>query len=92
MLDYIKRALCISWCPEEEEDRLNDQIKAGQAFLEKYDPGIDWDNDEEARPLLAEYVRYVRANARDDFKLNYFDEILSLATRRAGSAGTENEE
>ena len=84
MLDLIKSALQITWCPPIEEARLIELIAQGQAFLLRYDPTIEWDTDFEARSLLVEYVRYARANARDDFSMNYAQEILSLNTRQLG--------
>lgn len=78
LLPYILRGLRIAWASASEKELLQDLICEGQAFLMKYDPSIDWQTDNVARPLLLEYVRYARASARDEFKTNYAEELLSL--------------
>jgi hypothetical protein len=79
LADDIKLQLGYRWTDEQTDRLIGLLIQEGQAFLERYKPNIDYESDHFARSLLADYVRYAMASARDDFKKNYFEEILSLS-------------
>lgn len=81
ILDVVKRECSLTNCNAEMEQVLTDYIEEGQAFLERYCRDLNYEKAGQERTLLVEYVRYRLASALDDFKVNYFTEILSLSNR-----------
>jgi len=79
LTETIAREVGYEWSDNSTAMLLLDYIEEGEAFLIRYDPKADFNEDKFIRGLLVEYVRYALANARDDFKRNYAEEILYLS-------------
>lgn len=80
LLDYVKLCLNVPFCDKGTERIIRGQIEAVQTFLMRFDPGIDFD-DADMKDLLITGVRYKRANAWDQFRIDYKDEILRLSDK-----------
>lgn len=91
MLDYVKRQLGYSYCDDVMTARLSDLIEAGQSFLSRFDPSIDWARpqsvDAWVKMLLVNLIRYELSNASDDFPINYRAELLALYHRGLSAGG-----
>ncbi len=74
----IKNQLGYEWCDESTSKKIDAIIAQGQAYLKRYDPTADFENDEFAFLLLFTYCQYSLSNAVDDFGKNYAEEILSF--------------
>lgn len=79
LTETIAREVGYEWSDDSTAMLLLDYIEEGEAFLNRYYPAADFEEDKFLRSLLVEYVRYSLANARDDFKKNYAEEILYLS-------------
>lgn len=86
MLDYVLRQLGYTWADDALKMKIRDIIERGQAYLSLFDPDIVWETpDILAKGLLADYCRYVLANAADDFRVNYLSELILLEQRYSAS-------
>lgn len=86
MADYIsdlKLSLDITWeMTEDEESKLAGEARRAESFLSKragetLEFSIE-DDDQSLIQLIFDCVRYIRANALDEFENNYFDDLQML--------------
>lgn len=89
LLAAVRNYIDVTWTDTALDTKLTGIIKRGQSFLD----GIsgkenDYSIEGQARSLLFDYVRYFRANAGDQFKINYKDELVAL---RLGEGVTQYE-
>lgn len=84
MLNEIKKYLSITWKDEDIDEKIEmllTQSKAAIASLTGTE--IDFENDQEAKELLFNRVRYAYNNALEYFESNFQKEILRLQLREA---------
>ncbi len=82
LLEAMKNEVDFTWDDPQAEVKLAGQIERGIFYLD----GVagtpqDYSQQNNARALLIEYVRYVRAGALDEFQTNYQHELLGLQMR-----------
>lgn len=91
MLEHVKTQLGYMWCDDATEKVLKNYMADGLRFLQIYNPSANFESDNFASSLLVEYVRYALANARDDFKVNYKEELLLFSDMgRVENVSVEN--
>lgn len=79
----LKTFLGITWYAEEDDARLAEIVRGGEAYLnEKYGAPADYEHPGLPRTLLFEYSRYARDNALDVFENNYQALILTMQHQR----------
>ena len=79
LLQSVKKQLGYKWCDDTTNDILSNYVADGLGFLKIYNPSANFSDDRLAFSLLVEYVRYALSNARDDFKINYREELILFA-------------
>lgn len=79
LLNACRNYLDITWEDPEGDEKLSGILMRGQNYLDRV-AGYpqDYTQESAARALLFDYVRYVRANAFDEFMNNYLHELLAL--------------
>jgi hypothetical protein len=90
LLDAVRNYLDITWEDSAGDEKLSGIIARGIRYIDGV-AGITLDYTAEDRPreLLLDYCRYVRANALDEFQVNYLHELLSLQIREEMAAYAE---
>lgn len=79
LLSEAKNYLDITWEDEGTDRKLSGILRRGMAYLdEKAGANLDYSIEGQPKALLLDYARYARANALDEFQINYLHEILSL--------------
>lgn len=79
MIEELKRILNINWEDSETDLKLEEIIKRAESKVNALlGSSIDYENNQEARSLLLNYVRYDYNNASEYFEENYQKEILRL--------------
>lgn len=76
LLEYIQTQLGYQWCDDATKKLLSNYTEEGIYYLRIYNATADFESDKLASSLLVEYVRYALASAKDDFKVNYRDELM----------------
>ncbi len=79
LLNACRNYLDITWDDPEGDKKLSGILMRGKKYLDRV-AGYPQDYEQEGAPraLLFDYVRYVRANAFDEFMTNYLHELLAL--------------
>lgn len=79
LLDDARNYCDITWSDEEGDRKLRGILARGMSYLDDI-AGTPLCYSEEGKPreLLLDYVRYVRAQALDEFARNYLHELLHL--------------
>lgn len=79
LLASAKTYLDITWTDAATDEKLSGILSRGIARLDKIaGVTLDYAEGTDARALLFDYARYVRANALQDFESDFADELLSL--------------
>lgn len=80
LLRDVKLYTDITWDDEQTDQKLAGIVKRGMAYLSRRagETELDFLTEGQPRALLMDYARYARANALDDFPLNYRQELLDL--------------
>jgi hypothetical protein len=74
-----KNELDITWQDDDTDKKLTGIIKRGLAYIDNVAGAVqDYTIEAEARGLLFDYCRYVRAGALSEFMENYLPELLTL--------------
>ena len=83
LLDDIKRYLDITWDDARTNQKIEELIADGKAYLDdkRGAPG-DYESPGYPRTLLKEYVRYARDAALDVFENNYQCMILAMQNQK----------
>jgi len=72
LLEGIRNALSITWEDAETDRQLTGIIARGMAYLDEIaGHAVDYSAEGKARELLITYCMYARANALDQFEINY---------------------
>lgn len=78
-VDTIRNYLDITYPDNAGDIKLAGIITRGMEYLNKVaGMELDYEKEGQARQLLFDYCRYVRANALEDFQTNFLSELLSL--------------
>lgn len=79
LLTACKNYLDITWEDPDGDEKLSGIMMRGKTYLDRI-AGYPQDYEQEGAPraLLFDYARYVRANAFDEFMVNYLHELLAL--------------
>lgn len=91
LLNIVASALGYQWLDDESKKVLDYQIEEGSRFLKNLDPSIDFGSDAWSRGLLISYVMYTRANAGDEFRKNYRQDLLILSDRGRVAGGESDD-
>lgn len=79
LLVDTKNELDITWQDDDTDKKLTGIIKRGVAYIDNIAGAVqDYTIEADARGLLFDYCRYVRAGALSDFMESYLPELLSL--------------
>ncbi|VUZ24344.1 Uncharacterised protein [Acetobacterium wieringae] len=79
LLADVKNELDITWQDPETDKKITGIIKRGMAYIDNVAGAtMDYTIEADARGLLFDYCRYVRAGALSEFMENYLPELLSL--------------
>lgn len=79
LLADVKNNSDITWEDKDTDKKLTGIIKRGISYLNnKAGAELDYFIEGQPRSLLFDYTRYARANALDEFAINYQHELLSL--------------
>lgn len=77
MLDELKNYLNISWQDELIDNKLTQLVNESKAVLNHLmGIDLDYEQDQEAKELLFNRVRYAYNNALDEFEKNFAQVIL----------------
>jgi hypothetical protein len=77
MLDELKNYLNISWQDELIDNKLTQLVNESKAVLNHLmGVNLDYEQDQEAKELLFNRVRYAYNNALDEFEKNFAQVIL----------------
>lgn len=77
MLDELKNYLNISWQDELIDKKLTQLVNESKAVLNRLmGIDLDYEQDQEAKELLFNRVRYAYNNALDEFEKNFAQVIL----------------
>ncbi len=77
MLDELKNYLNISWQDELIDNKLTQLVNESKAVLNHLmGVDLDYEQDQEAKELLFNRVRYAYNNALDEFEKNFAQVIL----------------
>lgn len=79
LLEAARNYLDITWDDQDGDKKLSGIIERGTKYLNKVAGAeLDYTVEDAPRALLLDYVRYVRAEALDEFQTNYLHELLTL--------------
>ncbi|WP_040328586.1 phage head-tail connector protein [Clostridium ihumii] len=80
LLQDIKDYLNISWQDEKIDKNIAGMIKRGMAYLKDVAgvKELDFEEENNSRALLFDYVRYANSQALEMFSINFQSELLSL--------------
>ena len=80
LLQDIKDYLNISWQDEKTDKNIAGMIKRGMAYLKDVAgvKELDFEEENNLRALLFDYVRYANSQALEMFSINFQSELLSL--------------
>lgn len=83
IIDAVKSYLDITWTlSPQESNKMTGIIERGMKYLDNISgESFDYAVEDKPRELLMDYVRYVRANALDEFQKNYLHELINLKAR-----------
>lgn len=86
LLSAVKGYLNITWDDQSTNDNLKRYLKSGEAYLNYKVFGgnskqIDFTNDEIAKQLLFDYVRYANNYSLELFEQNFGNEVFNLQLR-----------
>lgn len=85
LLQAAKTYLDITWTDTETDTKLTGILERGCVYLDRIaGKPQDYSVEGEARALLFDYTRYVRAGAADEFEKNYMSALLALQITAAG--------
>lgn len=91
-LNELINYLDITWeLTEQEKQKLHGMANRGASALEKRIGKCDFENDNEEKTLLFNYVMYERSGALDEFWRNYQPEIITLQMDRWQKDAEDNE-
>ena len=92
ILEEIKNDLGITWNDERAEQNLIGTIKRGIIFISERTGAheADFAEDNRAKALLFDYVRYDRSAALNEFYENYANELNSLMIANEVRDAAEN--
>lgn len=77
MLDELKNYLNISWQDELIDNKLTQLVNESKAVLNHLmGVDLDYEQDQEAKELLFNRIRYAYNNALDEFEKNFAQVIL----------------
>lgn len=79
LLSDAKNYLDMTWAGDTEDKKLSGILARGMAYLDHI-AGVNliYTDESNARALLFDYVRYVRANALQDFASDFQTELMGL--------------
>ena len=79
LLEAAQNYSDITWDDPDGNKKLSGIIERGMKYLNKVAGAeLDYTVEDALRALLFDYVRYVRAEALDEFQTNYLHELLTL--------------
>lgn len=79
MLEEVKRQLNITWQDEDIDNKLQDLIRQSQKAIQTLTgTEINFEENEDAKELLINRIRYAYNNAIEYFEQNFHGEILRL--------------
>lgn len=79
LLSDVKNELDVTWQDPETDKKMTGIIKRGMTYIDNVAGAKqDYTIEADARGLLFDYCRYVRAGALSEFMENYLPELLSL--------------
>ena len=79
LLKAVRNYLDITWTDPALDEKLIGVIQRGKTYLNRISGAeLDFSEGTRARELLFEYVRYVRANAFQDFGKDFSAELNAL--------------
>ncbi len=79
LLDAARNYLDITWADDAGDEKLSGIVARGIAYLDRV-AGVEQDYaaETDARALLFDYCRYVRAGALHSFSADFADELMAL--------------
>lgn len=79
LLLAVRSYLDITWDDPEGDQKLSGILARGIKYMNRIGGAeLDYSVEDKPRELLFDYVRYVRANALNEFQNNYLHELLAL--------------
>jgi len=82
LLEPVRNYLDVTWTDTETDVKLTGIIGRGMARLDNLaGVTLDYSIEDLPRALLMDYCFYARANALDEFEINYLPMLLSLQQR-----------
>lgn len=81
LLETVKVRLGYVNADTRTEGMLEDLIKEGKNYIQKFCADLDFDSPTVERALLIDWIRYALSNCTDDFRKNYRDELIALSNR-----------
>lgn len=82
LLEAARNYLDITWEDAAGDAKLSGILARGMRYIDVLTGAAqDYSVEDSPRALLLDYVRYVRADALDEFQVNYLHELLALQIR-----------
>lgn len=82
LLEAARNYLDITWDDAAGDEKLSGILARGMRYIDTLAGAAqDYSVEDAPRALLLDYVRYVRADALDEFQANYLHELLALQIR-----------
>lgn len=82
LLEAARNYLDITWEDAAGDEKLSGILARGMRYIDTLAGAAqDYSAEDAPRALLLDYVRYVRADALDEFQVNYLHELLALRIR-----------
>lgn len=82
LLEAARNYLDITWEDAAGDEKLCGILARGMRYIDTLAGAAqDYSAEDAPRALLLDYVRYVRADALDEFQVNYLHELLALRIR-----------
>ncbi|MEG2383656.1 MAG: hypothetical protein RSB39_08720 [Oscillospiraceae bacterium] len=79
LLSSAKNYLDMTWTDAAGDEKLSGILSRGMKYLDGVAGAkLDYDTETNARALLLDYARYVRANALQDFVNDFLTELNGL--------------
>jgi hypothetical protein len=83
LLNAVRNYLDITWIDGAGDLKITGIIERGMKYLDSVaGEELDYTIEDKPKELLLDYVRYVRANALNEFQTNYLHELTSLQIQK----------
>jgi hypothetical protein len=83
LLNAVRNYLDITWIDGAGDLKITGIIERGMKYLDSVaGEELDYTIEDKPKELLLDYVRYVRANALNEFQTNYLHELTFLQIQK----------